>query len=111
MDFHADGRMTRAFEGWIRLAEVQTPGDREILDFHAPAVLVDWQLELEADGLIKSLGLLIVSMVGDHHWCFTTMVSWYFQFGTAVVSCNPIIYLSLFVIPVFGMCGTQWKKN
>ena len=26
------------------------------LDFHAPAVLVDWQLEVEADGLIKSLG-------------------------------------------------------
>jgi len=56
VDFHPDGRMTKAFEGWIRLAEVQAPGDREILDFHAPAVLVDWQLEVEADGLIKSLG-------------------------------------------------------
>jgi len=53
VDFHPDGRMTKAFEGWIRLAEVQAPGDREILDFHAPAVLVDWQLEVEADGLIK----------------------------------------------------------
>ena len=55
-DFHPDGRMTKAFEGWIRLAEVQAPGDREILDFHAPAVLVDWQLEVETDGLMKLLG-------------------------------------------------------
>ena len=52
-DFLADGRMTKAFEGWIRLAEVQVPSDREILDFHAAAVLVDWELEVEADGLIK----------------------------------------------------------
>ena len=55
-DFHADGRMTKAFEGWIRLAEVQAPEDREILDFHAAAVLVDWQLEVEQDGIIRSLG-------------------------------------------------------
>lgn len=52
-DFHADGTMTKAFEGWIRLAEVQAPEDREILDFHAQAVLVDWQLEVEGDGIIK----------------------------------------------------------
>lgn len=51
-DFTAQGTMTKAFEGWIRLAEVQAPEDRDILDFHAAAVLVDWHLELEADGLI-----------------------------------------------------------
>ena len=55
-DFQSDGTMTKAFEGWIRLAEVQSPEDREVLDFHAPAVMVDCQLEVEAGGIIKSLG-------------------------------------------------------
>lgn len=55
-DFHSDGRMSSAFEGWIRLAEVQAPEDRAILDFHAPAVLVDWQLDVEHGGAVKWLG-------------------------------------------------------
>eukprot|EP00438_Fugacium_kawagutii_P008138 Skav234379 [mRNA] locus=scaffold2071:225188:236822:- [translate_table: standard] len=63
-DFHPDGTMTKAFEGWIRLAEVQAPEDREILDFHAQAVLVDWQLELEDDGVIKSIGNGHIGMPG-----------------------------------------------
>ena len=40
------------------MAEVQAAEDREILDFHAAAVLVDWQMEVEQDGLIKSLGVV-----------------------------------------------------
>ena len=54
-DFHSDGRMSSAFEGWIRLAEVEAPEDRAILDFHAPAVLVDWQLDVEHGGAVKWL--------------------------------------------------------
>ena len=54
-DFHSDGRMSSAFEGWIRLAEVQAPEDRAILDFHAPAVLVDWQLDVGHGGAVKCL--------------------------------------------------------
>ena len=55
-DFHPNGTMQKTFEGWIRLAEVQAPEDRQILDFHAPAVLVDWQLEVESGGMVKQLG-------------------------------------------------------
>ena len=55
-DFHPNGTMQKTFEGWIRLTEVQAPEDRQILDFHAPAVLVDWQLEVERGGMVKQLG-------------------------------------------------------
>ena len=51
--FSLDGRMNKPFEGWIRLAEVQAPEDRAILDQHALAVLVDWQLDVERGGLVR----------------------------------------------------------
>ncbi|CAK9010947.1 unnamed protein product [Durusdinium trenchii] len=45
--FGLDGRMNKAFEGWIRLAEVQSTNDTEVLDRHAQAVLMDWELEVD----------------------------------------------------------------
>lgn len=52
IQFGVDGRMNQVFTGWLRLAEVQAESDREVLDAHATAVLVDWDLDVET-GLVK----------------------------------------------------------
>ena len=52
-EFNPDGTMNKPFEGWIRLAEIQTPEDRTILDQHALAILVDWQLDVESGGSVR----------------------------------------------------------
>ncbi|CAJ1381997.1 unnamed protein product [Effrenium voratum] len=52
-EFGPDGKMNKAFHGWIRLAEVQAPEDHAILDLHAPAVLIDWELDVPGGGAVK----------------------------------------------------------
>ena len=52
-EFGPDGKMNKAFHGWIRLAEVQAPEDQAILDLHAPAVLIDWELDVPGGGAVK----------------------------------------------------------
>ena len=50
-EFDNQGLMNKPFEGWLRLAEVQEPGDVNVLDQHAGAVLTDWDMDLELGSL------------------------------------------------------------
>eukprot|EP00931_Biecheleriopsis_adriatica_P059290 TRINITY_DN35452_c0_g1_i1.p1 TRINITY_DN35452_c0_g1~~TRINITY_DN35452_c0_g1_i1.p1 ORF type:complete len:945 (+),score=122.89 TRINITY_DN35452_c0_g1_i1:104-2938(+) len=44
--FDDRGRLNKALEGWVRLAQVNNPGDADVLDLHASAILVDWALQV-----------------------------------------------------------------
>jgi len=52
-EFDTNGLMNRPLEGWLRLAHVIEAGDVAVLDAHAGAILVDWQLEVEMGGLVR----------------------------------------------------------
>eukprot|EP00931_Biecheleriopsis_adriatica_P050392 TRINITY_DN29171_c0_g1_i1.p1 TRINITY_DN29171_c0_g1~~TRINITY_DN29171_c0_g1_i1.p1 ORF type:complete len:1288 (+),score=190.70 TRINITY_DN29171_c0_g1_i1:278-3865(+) len=46
-------RLNSELSGWIRLARVVKPGDEDVLDAHARAVLVDWDLDVEMGGIVR----------------------------------------------------------
>mmetsp|Transcript_16284 Transcript_16284/g.28455 ORF Transcript_16284/g.28455 Transcript_16284/m.28455 type:complete len:729 (-) Transcript_16284:646-2832(-) len=52
-DFDALGQLNRQLNGYVRLAQVLAPGDVEVLDRHAQAVLVGWKLEVNGNGTVS----------------------------------------------------------
>jgi endoglucanase Acf2 len=53
VDFDASGRLNQEHVGWVRLAHVIAPSDKQALDKHAPAVVLGCELEVEAGGTVR----------------------------------------------------------
>lgn len=53
--FDHRGNLNKPLDGWVRIAHVLKDGDTQVLDAHAPAVVIGCKLELEAGGTVRYL--------------------------------------------------------
>lgn len=50
-DFSSTGEGSQALNGWVRIARVNSPADIEVLDRHAQAIAVGFDIELDPGGV------------------------------------------------------------
>jgi endo-1,3(4)-beta-glucanase len=51
--FSSSGVMNRNFDGWLRLARVKQSAETAVLDEHAQAVLIDFDLDVRDNGVVQ----------------------------------------------------------
>jgi endo-1,3(4)-beta-glucanase len=85
-EFDSQGMLNKQLDGWVRLADVQQPGDVSVLDLYANTVVVGWDLHVE-EGIVQ-YKFDTVGPVGQQflHWAYANHMAFLIEGGTLLQS-------------------------